>query len=74
MHIDDLAKNTKAELADAMEAPEDLVRPEVLAASLSVDGSAIICDKPVVVGGKRAACRSRPPLPLTQPQKKDEAR
>ncbi len=46
LHLDDLAKNATSDLAnDCHEVPEDIARPRHLAASLSADGNAVICDE-----------------------------
>ena len=57
LHLDDLAKSAKPNLAnDVHDVTEDIARPQHPAASLSVDGNAVTCDgvEPHDAGSKRA--------------------
>ena len=61
LHLDDLAKSAKVFSGnDVHGVPEDIDRPRHLAASLSVDGNAVICDEVELAGAgsKRATCGS----------------
>jgi hypothetical protein len=62
LHLDDLAKSSKSNLInDVHEVPEDIASPQQhLAAGLSADGNAVICDEiePLDAGSKRDTCGS----------------